>query len=328
MTFGTFHRRCAPGELAIILSHFEEVKSEIHLLIYQRQISQLRAFVAIARHQNFSAAALELGVSQSTISHAIATLETELGILLLNRGRHGAVLTPEGKQVLPEAQQVLELLDTMRQKADQFRRFQSGQVRVASVRSVATHVLPEVIAQFCQKYPTMSVAVLEFDRYREVEQALRDGRAEIGFTSLPTSTEFQVWELFRDQFVALLPPKTLAPDVPLDWETLVSFPAILNHRSHQHNKLVRDHLQQFGYALKEQGEVREDSTILGMIQQGLGVTVMTRLAAEPIPPGIQVRELPVPLERIIGVAILAEALLPRSAFAFLDVLKTVGKEAR
>jgi hypothetical protein len=37
MTFGTFHRRCAPGELAIILSHFEEVKSEIHLLIYQRQ---------------------------------------------------------------------------------------------------------------------------------------------------------------------------------------------------------------------------------------------------------------------------------------------------
>jgi hypothetical protein len=36
MTFGTFHRRCAPGELAIILSHFEEVKSEIHLLIYQR----------------------------------------------------------------------------------------------------------------------------------------------------------------------------------------------------------------------------------------------------------------------------------------------------
>jgi hypothetical protein len=41
MTFGTFHRRCAPGELAIILSHFEEVKSEIHLLIYQRQIGTI-----------------------------------------------------------------------------------------------------------------------------------------------------------------------------------------------------------------------------------------------------------------------------------------------
>jgi drug/metabolite transporter superfamily protein YnfA len=42
MTFGTFHRRCAPGELAIILSHFEEVKSEIHLLIYQRLVATLQ----------------------------------------------------------------------------------------------------------------------------------------------------------------------------------------------------------------------------------------------------------------------------------------------
>jgi hypothetical protein len=42
MTFGTFHRRCAPGELAIILSHFEEVKSEIHLLIYQRRFTGWR----------------------------------------------------------------------------------------------------------------------------------------------------------------------------------------------------------------------------------------------------------------------------------------------
>jgi hypothetical protein len=42
MTFGTFHRRCAPGELAIILSHFEEVKSEIHLLIYQRPFGSLK----------------------------------------------------------------------------------------------------------------------------------------------------------------------------------------------------------------------------------------------------------------------------------------------
>jgi DNA-binding transcriptional LysR family regulator len=58
-----------------------------------------------------------------------------------------------------------------------------------------------------------------------------------------------------------------------------------------------------------------------MVRQGLGSTVIARLAAEPIPEGIQVRSLPVPLERVIGVAILADALLPREAFAFLDILK-------
>lgn len=285
------------------------------------KLSQLRAFVAIARHRNFGAAALELGVSQSTVSHAIAALEAELGILLLNRGRHGALLTPEGEQILPEAQQILDLLDAIRQKSDQARRFQSGQVRVATVRSLATHVLPGAIAQFRQHYPAISVTLIECDRYLEVEQALRDGRAEVALTALPTCEEFQAWELFRDSFVALLPPQTLASDAVLDWQTLVSLPALLNHRSYQHNKMVRDHLQQFGYQFQELSEVREDSTILSMIRQGLGVTVMARLSAEPIPAEIQVRDLPVPLERIIGVAILAEALLPQSAFAFLDVLK-------
>jgi DNA-binding transcriptional LysR family regulator len=117
--------------------------------------SQLRAFVAVAENANFSAAALQLGLSQSTISHAIATLEDELGVVLLVRGRHGATLTPEGEQMLPEARQVLKLLASIQQKARLARGLQSGQVRVGTVRSVATHVLPEVIARFRGKFPLM-----------------------------------------------------------------------------------------------------------------------------------------------------------------------------
>jgi DNA-binding transcriptional LysR family regulator len=59
-----------------------------------------------------------------------------------------------------------------------------------------------------------------------------------------------------------------------------------------------------------------------MVMQGLGVSVIARLAAQPVPPGIQVRSLPVPLERIIQVAVLADALLPPSVYAFLDALKS------
>lgn len=58
-----------------------------------------------------------------------------------------------------------------------------------------------------------------------------------------------------------------------------------------------------------------------MVKQGLGATVMARLTAEPVPDGIQVKSLPVPLERVIGVATLADALLSREVFAFLDILK-------
>ena len=75
------------------------------------KLSQLRALVAIAKYGNFSEAALQIGVNQSTVSHAIATLENEMGVILLNRGRHGAKLTPVGEQITAKAIQMLKLLE-------------------------------------------------------------------------------------------------------------------------------------------------------------------------------------------------------------------------
>lgn len=288
------------------------------------KISQLRAFVTVAECKNFSTAALELGVSQSTVSHAIATLEAELGVMLLVRGRHGAALTAIGEEMLTDARQVLQLLDSMQHKANLDRGLQTGQVRVACVRSIATHILPQVIARFREKFPQITVVIVEFDRYTEVEQALREGRAEVGFTALPTTPEFETWELFRDEFVALFPPKAINLALPLTWEQLTRYPMILNLRSQKHNRSVIDHLAQFSQTLKVEYEVREDSTVLAMVKQGLGATIMTRLVAEPIPDEVQVKSLPVPLERIVVVAILSDAILPRAAFAFLDTLKAMS----
>ncbi|PSB55406.1 LysR family transcriptional regulator, partial [filamentous cyanobacterium CCP1] len=59
-------------------------------------LSQLRAIVAVAEVGNFSEAALLLRLTQSTVSHSIASLEEELGVPLFVRGRHGATLTPAG----------------------------------------------------------------------------------------------------------------------------------------------------------------------------------------------------------------------------------------
>ncbi|MCG8363696.1 MAG: LysR family transcriptional regulator [Pseudanabaenales cyanobacterium] len=287
--------------------------------------SQLRALVAVATHRRFSSAALELGISQSAVSHAIAMLEEELGVVLLIRGRHGATLTPIGETITQDALRVLALLAEMREKANQERGLQSGQVRVVSMRSMATHLLPEVIAQFRRQFPTIKVSIEEHNYYTDVEQALREGRADIGLTLLPISAEFEVWELFRDEFVALLPPDTTLEGTTLSWDQLVSYPMIMNPAAHphRHTQMVQDHLSQFGYSLKVDYEVKEDSTILNMVRQGLGASVLARLAAEPIPAGILVRNLPVPVERIIGAAILANALLPQAVFVFLDMLRSV-----
>lgn len=291
----------------------------------QLKISQLVALVAVAEQGGFSAAALQLGLAQSTVSHAIATLESDLGVVLLLRNRAGAVLTPIGTQIYQQAKNVLNGLSDIQQTASQAKDLQTGRVRVAAVRTVATHILPGVISQFRRVHPRLTVEISELDRYALVEQSLREGQADLGFTLLPTSPEFQSWEIFREEFVALLPPDEKAlsekeKQNSLTWEELVSYSRIVNLRSTQHNDLVGEHLAHFGHHLPADYEVREDSTLMNMIEKGLGAAVLARLEAEPVPAGVRVRSLPEPLKRVVGVAILENAVLPRAVFAFLDVL--------
>jgi DNA-binding transcriptional LysR family regulator len=289
------------------------------------KISQLQAFVAVVEHGNFSAAALELGLTQSTVSHAIAALEEELGVILLNRGRYGATITDTGKKILEDAHGILQLLQSIHQKASLDQGLEGGQVRIASVRSVSTHLLPEVIAQFAEAFPMVNLVITEHYVYSELEQALRDGQADLGFTILPTANDFDVWGTLQDEFVALLPPDSLKQSETLTWEKLIAYPMIMTPSTtpHRHTKVIVKHLAQYKLSLNVAYEVQQDSTVISMVRRGLGATIMARLAAEPIPDEIQVRSLPNPLYRTIGVIIVKNTLLPRSAFAFLDVLKRV-----
>ena len=287
------------------------------------KLSQLRALVTIADTGSFSEAALHMDLSQSAVSHAIATLEDELGVILLSRSRQGAVLTAVGQQITEEARLVLRSLQNLCHQAELAKGLQSGEVRLAAFRSVATHILPEVIRQFREQYPHIPIAIDERSHYEMVEDAVRQGHADVGFTYLPTKADFESWELLRDRYLVLLPPTPAPASTLLSWADLAAYPLILPPSDDGDRQHLEGLLRRQGQTLKPAYSVREDSTILGMVERGLGATIMARLAAQPIPPHLQVAELPIPLERTIGVIILKDALLPPPVYAFLDRLKTV-----
>lgn len=291
------------------------------------KLSQLRILIAVATYQNFSEAALHLQISQSAVSHAIATLEDELGVVLVSRGRYGAKLTPAGERILCHAQHIMQLLEAIGKEAQLARGLQGGQVRIASFRSVATHILPPAIAQFRKKFPAINAVITEHFDYIATEKAVREGKADLCITYLPTSAEFETWELFRDEYVVLVPPEiSLTP--PISWDKLTQHPLILGPDNDACNILVQKHMQKyaspFGTSLDAAYRFSEDSTIISMAAQGLGIAILPRLAAEPLPDTIQVFSLPNPLERIIGVGILAEELHPPAVFAFLETLKAMS----
>lgn len=282
------------------------------------KFSQLRAVVAVAEYGSFSEAALELQLSQSAVSYAIATLEEELGVPLFSRGRHGAVLTPAGEPVVDHARQAMHHLEMMQKVANRQKGLQGGQVRIASFRSVATHILPQAIAKFRSRYPGVSVTLIERLSYQDVEQCLREGRADIGMTYLPTSNEFEAWELLRDEYVALLPATATPRGSQLTWGELVDYPQVFCLPC---GRTLQEHLQKLAPQLYITSNLQEDSTIISMVVQELGAAILPRLAVEPIPKAVQMCQLPVPIERVIGTAVLSDTLHVPAVFAFLEMLK-------
>lgn len=291
------------------------------------KLSQLRALVAIADCGNFSEAALELDLSQSTISHAIATLEEELGVTLLQRGRHGARLTPVGDRITSHARGVLALLDTIASEADQAKGLQGGRLRIGTFRSCATHVLPGAIARLHRRYPAIAISLVEKDEVHELKEALTKGEADLCVAETIDGEEFESLHIFDDDYVALLPPGYKLKGGQLSLEDLRSVPLIGS--SHSSCGLrVRRELSAQNDPLAIAYCIRHDSSMVAMVQQGLGIAILPRLAAEPVPPDVRICPLPFPIFRPIGATILKNALHTPALYAFLDALRETGEFTR
>ena len=288
------------------------------------KLSQLRALAAIAECGNFSEAALQLGVNQSTVSHAIATLEDELGVVLLNRGRYGAQLTPVGEQITSKAIQVLQLLEGMAHDAQRTKGLQGGIVRIAAYRSVATHLLPGAIARLHSRYPNVGVTITEDNNIEHLQHLLVQGHIDICVAEKLEGSEFDSHLVFEDEYIALLPSQLGLRDAQLDYEDLRAHPLISPSHGTCFSRLDT-YLKRNRISLEMAYYIRYDSSMVGMVKQGLGIALMPELAAAPIPPDVQVCRLPFSISRPIGASLLKDGLHTPAVYAFLDALRETGE---
>lgn len=293
---------------------------------WKLKLSQLRALLAVAEYGNFSEAALQLDVTQSTVSHAIATLETELGVVLFNRGRHGAQLTPVGAHITNDARRIKQLLEQLLSAADQAKGLQGGTVRIAAFRSVMTHVLSEAIARLQQRYPAIQIALTELDELYQFKQALMQGQVDICVSEMLPGNDFEQVHILDDEYVALLPPQTGLRNARLTIEDLQRYPIIASSHGSCSSR-VRDLLKKLDDTLQPTYSIRHDSSITSMVEQGLGIAVMPELASRPVPEGVQVCSLPFAISRSIKASLLKEGLHSPAVYAFLDALRGTGEFA-
>ncbi len=291
------------------------------------KLSQIKSFVAVARCGNFSQAAVELDLTQPTVSHAIATLENHLGIQLLFRGKKGVYLTPAGESILVYCDRVLQSIEAIGHEANRYKSLGGGKVRISAFRGASAQLLPKIRAAFKIKHPQIEIKIVEEKDCPQVEQMVYEGKADLGFTILPTAKDLETIEVLRDDYVVLLPPNldlVAAKDRhQISWTQLLSIPIISYPNHNSCFKQIEDYFEAEGYQFQPAEQVRESDTIVNLVATGSGAAILPQLSVFHIPQGVSVCQLPKPLQRIVGVATPKDADLSYAVWAFIDFLNQI-----
>jgi DNA-binding transcriptional LysR family regulator len=143
-------------------------------------LEQLRIFVAVAERDHVTRAANALNITQSAVSGSIAALETRHDVKLFNRVGRRVELTDIGRKFLPEAREVLDRAASAQQVLEDFDGLRGGHLRVVGSQTVAAYWLPQRLAEFHQRYPTIDLTVSIANTEDAVHRVLT-GDAELGF---------------------------------------------------------------------------------------------------------------------------------------------------
>lgn len=196
-------------------------------------LRQLEYVVAIADEGHFGRAAERCAVSQPALSAQVAELERRLGVTLFERGRHGAVVTPEAAPLVARARRVLAEADDLVREADDRSGEVIGALRLGAIPTMAPYLLPAVVAELRRRQPRAELRLRE-DRTVDLLARLRDGELDLGLLAGPVDgDDLAVAELAEEAFVLALPEgHDFAGRSPLPASALAGLPVILLEEGH------------------------------------------------------------------------------------------------
>jgi DNA-binding transcriptional LysR family regulator len=165
-------------------------------------------FLAVVEERSFTRAAERLLVSQPALSHQIRALERSVGGALLERLPRDVRLTPMGRAFLPHARTAVRSAEQARRSARAVGQLDAGELRVATVHSVALGVLPAALRVWRRERPGVDLALREFSHADELAEQMAQGVADVAVGPRPPGWDGPARSLGHEEFVVV------APDLP------------------------------------------------------------------------------------------------------------------
>ncbi|KKB34113.1 LysR family transcriptional regulator [Bacillus thermotolerans] len=288
--------------------------------VVQLSLAKFEVFSTVVELGSLTKAGEALGLSQSAVSHAITSLESEWGFSILNRGRSGVQLTSNGERILTYVREMLKWNEDMVQEIANINGLEIGTVRIGTFSSVSIHWLPEMMKIFHEHHPSIEIELLEGD-YDDIERWISTGAVDFGFVSLPTSPYFEVIPLKKDQMLCILPD-----DHPLADQKEVSFDMIkdeplIKSKKGSDNDLARI-LKENKVTPNVRFELIDDHAIISMVENGMGISILPEMILHWVPDNVRKLTLEGENYRTIGIAATSFKTLAPATKKFIDYLKS------
>ena len=247
---------------------------------------KVKTFLRAVELGSLSKAAQELDYAPSALSHMLRSLEQELGVPLLKRSPAGITLTEAGAQLLPLFRKAVEAENAIYAAAEKLTR---QVVHIGTYASIAKYVLPKLMKGFHKAHPQVRISVTVANWFTP-ETA---GKLDMVFAENHT-VEGQCWmPLLEDPYVAVVREDALPGKEKIALDRLKEIPFIQPNDTAV-NALCRDRLSNVLAVSSD-----DDTSLISMVREGLGFTVLPKLSAEG-EPGVRALRLEPSVKRTLG----------------------------
>ena len=250
-------------------------------------LKQLEAFVQVSESGSFSKAAKELFLTQPTISAHISSLEKELNVRLFIRNTKEVSLSDDGKDLYRYAKQITDLEKAIEERfymdSDDGKHF----ITIAASTIPAQYLLPKVLMCYRERYPKEQIKIMETDSSEVVTQVV-DHMVDVGFTGTVLEKKHCKYiPFYKDELAVITPDtpeyRTLKEQNRDDIDWIKRKPLILREEGSGTRKEAEKQLKNAGISMETLdivASIANQETIKKSVKQGMGITVLSRLAAE------------------------------------------------
>jgi DNA-binding transcriptional LysR family regulator len=288
-------------------------------------LHQLKIFHTVARSGSFSRAAVELLISQPSVSIQVGELERQVGADLFEQVGKSVRLTEAGRVLDDYAARILALIDEARVAMDELKGLQRGRLLLGATSTPGTYLLPTLLGRFKEQYPHIEI-VLRIRDTRRIQEMLLQHELHVGVVgSKITDPDIESAAWLADELVLVVAAAhrfAAAPSVRI--ADLAGQPFILRERGSGNREAVDEALHRAGVHVTPVFELEGAEMVKQAVAANLGISILSRCAVELEIAAGRLRIVPVEglrIERAIWLLRRRDQRLPRVAQAFLDAIK-------